>query len=60
MLKMRIFEKKLETDRYHFFETDTDIFKTILPIFGKLTIFDWPPIPIFQNLLTDILTKYFC
>jgi len=24
-----------------------------------LAIFDWPPIPIFQDLLTDILTKNF-
>jgi len=44
-----------------FFETD--FFKIFSPIFGQLPIFDWPPIPIFQNLLTDIfaniLTKFF-
>jgi len=55
----------LEIDRYHFFETDTDIFKIFSPIFGQLPIFDWAPIPIFLNLLTDItvfadiLKKYF-
>jgi len=51
-----------KTDRY-FFETDTDISKFFPPVFGQLPIFDSPPIPIFQNLLTDIfadiLTKYF-
>jgi len=26
---------QVETERYHFFETDTDIFKKILPIFGN-------------------------
>jgi len=53
----------VETDRYHLFETDTDIFNFFAPIFGQLQIFNWPPIPIFQNLLTvifaDMLTKYF-
>jgi len=48
----------VETDRY-FFETDTDIFKNISPIFGQLPIFDWLRIPKFQNLLTDILTSIF-
>jgi len=37
--------------------------KILSPIFDQWPIFDWPPIPIFQNLLTDmfsgILTKYF-
>jgi len=45
-----------------FFETDTHISKLFSPLFGQLPIFDWSPIPIFQNLLTDIfadiLTKY--
>jgi len=56
---------EIDTDRYQFFETDTDIFKKNSPIFNQLSIFDWPPIaiPIFQNLLTDIfadvLTKCF-
>jgi len=39
------------------------IFSIFLPIFDQLPIFDWPPIPTFQNLLTyifaDILIKYF-
>jgi len=49
---------ELATDRYHFF--GTDIFKKkISPILGQLPIFDWPPIPIFRNLLTDIFTKCF-
>jgi len=46
-----------------FFEIDTDTVKNFSPIFGQLPIFDWPPIAIFQNLLTDIfvdnLMKYF-
>jgi len=46
---------KPEIDRYHFVESDTDISKYFPPIFGQLPIFDWPPIPIFQKLLTDIL-----
>jgi len=52
----------LQTDRYCFFETDTDIF-IFLPISGQFPTFDWPPVPIFQYKLTDIfaniLTKYF-
>jgi len=48
---------KVETDRYHLLKL---IFsKFFSPIFGQLPIFDWPPIPLFQNLITDILAKYF-
>jgi len=47
---------KLETNQY-FFKSDNDIFQFFFsPIFGRLPIFDWPSIPIFQNLLTDIFS----
>jgi len=32
-------------------------FQIFSPIFGQLPIFDWPPIPIILNLVTDILTN---
>jgi len=51
------------TDRYHFLKSIPIFTKKFSPIFGQLPIFDWPPIPIFHNLLNDIfadiLTKYF-
>jgi len=54
---------KLKTDSYHFLKIDTDIFRNFFTEFGQLPIFYLPPIPIFQNLLTDIfddiLTKHF-
>jgi len=37
----------IQTDRYNFFETETNIFKFFLPMFGQLPMFYWPPIPIF-------------
>jgi len=45
-------------DRYHFFETDIDIFNIFSPIFGQLPVFEWPPIPIFQNCC-QYFTKVF-
>jgi len=52
---------ELKTDRYNFFETV--IFEKFFhTIFSQLPIFDWPPILIFQKLLTDIsadILKYF-
>jgi len=45
----------LPTDIYiFFFETDADIFN-FSRMFAQLSIFDWLPISIFQNLFTDIL-----
>jgi len=49
----------VETDWYHFFETDTDIFKIFSPMFGQLPIFHWPLIPIFQNLLYRYVCRTF-
>jgi len=47
---------KLETDRFHFFETDTNIFKKLFtdnwPVTGILLTTDTE----FQNLLTDIFS----
>jgi len=49
----------VETDWYYFLKP---IFPIFLPIFSHLSIFDWSPILIFLNLLTDIfsdiLTKH--
>jgi len=46
-----------ETEQYYF--VDTDLFKNFSPIFGQLPILDWPPIPLFQNLPTDIFKTHF-
>jgi len=40
---------KIETDRYNFVETDTDIFEFFSPIFSQLSIFDIRPV-IMMNL----------
>jgi len=52
----------ISMDRYHFLKPIPIFSKKFSSIFVQLSIFDWP-IPIFQNLLTDIfadiLTKYF-
>jgi len=48
-----------ENDRYHFFKNRYRYFQKFFYRFGQLPIFNWPLKPIFPNLLTDILTKYF-
>jgi len=54
---------EIETDRYHVFENDTDIFKIFFTDIWPVADILLTPIPIFQYLLTDIfadiLTKYF-
>jgi len=41
---LRLYKFELDTDCYHFYETDADIFKIFSLIFGQFPVFDWPPI----------------